>query len=438
VTAADSTNTPTDSETVTLVVNPPATFTLGAAPASQSVTQGQFVTYNVTVTAQSGYTGNGTFSVTGLPAGAQGLFSPGTYSNGNGPSQLTVTTDATTAPGTYPFTVTATDTTGAPVQTANLTLVVNAAPAGGFSFSASPSTQPIAPNGSAFFNAIVTAEGSYAGSGTFSVTGLPAGTSGSFSPAGYSPGAGISILTITAGPNVAVGSYPLTITATDGTGTPSHSSSVMLVVNPPASLTVGASPSSQSVVQGQSTTFTATVTPQNGYEGSGSFSVTGLPSGAGGSFSGGYANGGGSSTLTVTTGASTPAGTYQLTITATDTTGAPVNSTNVSLTVTSAAQPDFALAATPGTMVVKRGKSDAYNVTVTPSGGFNETVSLSVTGLPPSSTASFSPGFLNGGGTSTLTITTENPATPKGTFTLTITAQSASKTRSTTVTLKVQ
>jgi hypothetical protein len=110
ITAADTSNTPTDSEVVTLVVNPPATFTLGAAPASQSVTQGQFVTYNVTLTAQNGYTGGGT-SLPRSAAGAQAFFSPDTYSNGNGSSQLTVATDASTVPGTYPFTVTATDTT---------------------------------------------------------------------------------------------------------------------------------------------------------------------------------------------------------------------------------------------------------------------------------------------------------------------------------------
>ena len=439
ITAKDTSNTPADSEVVTLVVNPPATFTLGATPASRTVTQGQFVSYDVTVTAQGGYAGNGTFSVTGLPTGAQGLFSVDTYSNGNGSTQLTVGTDSSTPPGTYPFTVTATDTTGAPVQTANLTLVVNEAVPGGFSFSATPSTQPISPNGSAFFSAIVTAQDGYAGSGTFSATGFPSGTSGSFSPAGYSGGSGISTLTVTAGPSVAVGSYPLTITATDSTGTPQHSSTVMLVVNPPASFTVGASPSSSSVVQGQSTTFTASVTGQNGYEGSGNFSVTGLPANANGSFSpGGYANGSGQSTLTVTTSASTPAGTYSLIITATDSTGAPVSSTTVSLTVTPAAQPDFTLAATPGTLVLKRGRSDSYNVNVTPSGGFSDTVSLSVTGLPPSTSASFSPAFLNGGGTSTLTITTDNPATPKGTFTLTITALSGPRTRSITVTLKVQ
>ena len=44
------------------------------------------------------------------------------------------------------------------------------------------------------------------------------------------PGAGNSILTITAGSNVAVGSYPLTVTATDSTGAPIHSSTVTLKV----------------------------------------------------------------------------------------------------------------------------------------------------------------------------------------------------------------
>jgi uncharacterized membrane protein len=130
-------------------------------------------------------------------------------------------------------------------------------------------------------------------------------------------------------------------------------------------------------------------------------------------------------------------GTYPLTITATDANGTPVQQTNVSLTVTQAATADFALAATPGTVVVKRGKSGSYNVTVTPSGGFNETVSLSHSTLPASVTASFSPASLNGGGTSALTIAT-TAQTPKGTFTVTITATSGSLSRSTTVTLKIQ
>ena len=88
-------------------------------------------------------------------------------------------------------------------------------------------------------------------------------------------------MTITAGSAVAAGSYTLAIVATDSGGALQQSASVTLVVNGPAgSFTLGATPGSQTVTQGQGTSFSATVTPQNGYSGSGSYSVTGLPAGA--------------------------------------------------------------------------------------------------------------------------------------------------------------
>ena len=316
------------------------------------------------------------------------------------------------------------------------------APAPGVAVSVVPASQTVVAGEGTTYTATLASQNGYSGSGNYSVTGLPSGATGTFSPAGFTSGSGSTTLTVTTAAGTTPGTYPLTITAADASNSPSDSEVVTLVVNPPApagDFTLGALPSSRSIAPGQTTTFDATVTGQTGYSGSGTFTVTGLPAGAGGSFSpAGYSNGNGSSTLTVTTDATTPPGTYTLAIKAEDTNGTPVQSTNVSLTVTSVAQPDFSLSATPGTMVVKRGKSDSYNVTVTPSGGFNETVSLTVTGLPDAATASFTPLFLNGGGTSTLTITTANPGTPKGTFTLTITATSGPKTRSTTVTLKVQ
>jgi len=79
--------------------------------------------------------------------------------------------------------------------------------------------------------------------------------------------------------------------------------------------TITASPASQSVVAGGFTTYTATVAPVNGFTGSVTLSVLGLPSGATGSFSPNSITGGsGSSTLTVNTSGSTPSGTYTLTI----------------------------------------------------------------------------------------------------------------------------
>jgi len=48
--------------------------------------------------------------------------------------------------------------------------------------------------------------------------------------------------------------------------------------------TVAASPASQSVVQGSSTSYTVTVTPSGGFTGTVSFSVSGLPAGAAATF----------------------------------------------------------------------------------------------------------------------------------------------------------
>ena len=313
--------------------SPAPAVAVGVLPASNTITAGQFTDYTVTVAGQNGYSGSGSYSVTGLPGGAIALFSPEGFTGSSGSTTMTVATTEATPPGTYQLTVTAADTSGAPSDSEVVTLVVNPPSTPGFTLSASPSTQPIEANGQAFFSVIVTSQNGYSGNGTFTVSGLPAGVSGSFAPATYTGGSGNSTLTLTAGASVAAGSYPLSIIATDSSG-------------------------------------------------------------------------------------------------------APVQSTNVTLVVNQAASQDFTLTATPGTLVVKRGKSGSYNVAVTPSGGFNETVALSVTGVPASAGSSFNPSFLNGGGSSTLSITA-GTATPRGTFTLTITATSNSRTRSIQVTLKV-
>ncbi|HEX5070537.1 MAG TPA: hypothetical protein VFV78_10015 [Vicinamibacterales bacterium] len=208
---------------------------------------------------------------------------------------------------------------------------------------------------------------------------------------------------------------------------------------PSPSFVLGATPASRTVTQGESTTFDATVTPQNGYTGDGTFTVTGLPDNATGTFSpAGFTGGSGSSTLTVETAPNTPTGTYALNIVAKDSTGTPVQSTTVTLNVNAPVAQDFSISASPSNRVIKRGASGSYNVTIATTGGFDEPVTFSVSGLPSGTTSSFSPASITGNGSSTLTINTFTPSTPKGTYTLTIAGTSASKTRSTTVTLKVQ
>jgi hypothetical protein len=99
--------------------------------------------------------------------------------------------------------------------------------------------------------------------------------------------------------------------------------------------------------------------------------------------------------------------------------------------------PDFTIAATPASQTVTRPSSTSYTVTVGALNGFTGTVSLSVTGLPRNSTASFSPSSITGSGTSTLTVNTASN-TRTGTRTLTITGTSGALTHSTTVTIVVQ
>jgi len=101
-------------------------------------------------------------------------------------------------------------------------------------------------------------------------------------------------------------------------------------VNPDFSLS--ASPSTQSIVPGSSTTYTATVSALSGFTGNVSLSVSGLPSGATAVFSPSTVSGSGSSTLTVNTSGGTTPGSYPLTITGAS--GALSHTAGVTLNVT--------------------------------------------------------------------------------------------------------
>ena len=94
---------------------------------------------------------------------------------------------------------------------------------------------------------------------------------------------------------------------------------------------ISASPSSQSVTQGGSTTYTVTLTSLNGFNSPVSLSVAGLPSGY--TFNPSSLTPTGSSTLTVYTQTSTPTGTYPITISASG--GGKTHTAQVTLNVTS-------------------------------------------------------------------------------------------------------
>ena len=302
-----------------------------------------------------------------------------------------------------------------------------------FSVTASPASQSVTQGSGTSYTVTVTPSGGFTGSVNLTLSGLPAGATGTFNPNPLN--SGNSTLTITTSSTTPTGSFPLTITGTSGTTT--HTASVTLVVTAPpvGDFSITASPASQTVTAGSSTSYTATVTGSGGFSGVVTFSASGLPSGAGASFNPTSVTGSGSSTMTVTTSTSTPAGTYTLTITGTS--GSLVHSTMVTLVVNPAPNPDFSITDSPTSITVNRGTTGTSMVTVTGVNGFAGTVNLSVSGQGSRVTPTFNPTSITGSGSSTLSVFVGRRATP-GTRTLTITGTSGSLSHSTTLTLIIQ
>jgi uncharacterized membrane protein len=155
-----------------------------------------------------------------------------------------------------------------------------------------------------------------------------------------------------------------------------------------------------------------------------------LPSGATATFNPTTVTGSGSSTLSVNTSSSTPAGSYPLTITATS--GSLTHTAQVTMVVA-----DFSIAASPSSQTVSGGSRTTFTVSVTALGPFSAVVNFSVSGLPTRTSSSFTPTSVAGSGNTTLTISTK-PKTATGTYPLTIKATGGGLTHSTSASLAIK
>ena len=112
-------------------------------PASAGHDPGRQVSYDVSVTAVGNFAGDVSLSTTGLPAGAVAALDPATVTGGSGTARLTVSTDGSLAPGTYPFTVVG--TSGSLTHSVGATLVVSPPP--DFSIAVTPASRTVEPGG---------------------------------------------------------------------------------------------------------------------------------------------------------------------------------------------------------------------------------------------------------------------------------------------------
>jgi hypothetical protein len=106
------------------------TFWIGASPDPQTVVPGNNVNYIVTFVPTPDFVSNVTLSVSGLPTGASGNFSPAIVNNTTTNSTLTITTTSATPQGTYTLTMTGigNGVTNSDTMTLNISTVIAAAP----------------------------------------------------------------------------------------------------------------------------------------------------------------------------------------------------------------------------------------------------------------------------------------------------------------------
>jgi len=198
-------------------------FTLSAAPSSADTAAGGAASYTVSVSPVDGFTGDVSLTLGGLPESqASWSISPAQITGGSGSAQLTVSTAASIAPGTYPLTITG--TAGVVTHTTAVTLVVSARD---FALSVSPSSVTISRRQSARYLVSAPAVGGSVGKVSLTVAGLPAGTRAVFSPNPVRSPRG-SALTVKATSSARRGTYTLRITGTSGSLV--HQATAVLIV----------------------------------------------------------------------------------------------------------------------------------------------------------------------------------------------------------------
>jgi uncharacterized membrane protein len=331
--------------------------------------------------------------------------------------------------GNYTITVNAVG--GGIKQTATLALSITAQGKPDFSLSASPTLLSIV-QGTQGNSTITTAvSNGFNSSINLSATGMPSGISVNFNPSTIpAPGAGSSTMTITVSSNTPSGTYPITVTGNGG-GIQQNTAVTVMV----ASFTISASPTSLTVAQGNQGTSEITTTISGGFNYAINLSASGFPAGTTATFNPTTipAPGSGNSTMTFTVGNNTPQGTYPITVTGSG--GGLLQSVTITLTVTGSG--GFTLSATPPSLTLPP-NGRGYGAVYTRTNGFNNSISLSVSGVPFGVTISLNPPTIPapGVGNSTVNISVFFQARA-GVYPITFTATGGGIKQTATMTLTV-
>jgi kumamolisin len=309
-----------------------------------------------------------------------------------------------------------------------------------FALSASPTPVSVVVGNTGTSTITSTVSGGFSSAVALTASGAPTGVTVSFSPTSIaSPGSGTSTASFVVASNTTPGTYPITITGTGGGLTETTSVSLTVTAAATPAFTIAASPTTVSVVVGNSGTSSITTAVSGGFSSAIALSATGQPTGVTVGFSPTSiaAPGSGTSTVTFTVSSTATPGTYPITITGTG--GGITHTTPVSLTVSAAVTGTFTVSVSPTSGYLDQGQSGYATVTVAVSGGFSSAVSFSATGVPSGVTSSFSPASIAapGSGTVDFNLSVAKTATI-GTYPITITATGGGVTKTATLTFQIK
>ncbi|GII66073.1 zinc metalloprotease [Sphaerisporangium krabiense] len=195
-------------------------------------------------------------------------------------------------------------------------------------------------------------------------------------------------------------------------------------------------PTSATTEAGQAVTTNLSTTVTSGNAQSITLRASGLPAGTTATFTPATIQSGQTSSLRLATSASTPSGTYQITVTAD---GADVDKTaNFSLTVgtVNPGDNDYSATLDPASANVEAGQSATTTLRTQVTQGSAQSITLSASKLPAGVSVSFSPQSITAGGTSTVTISTTS-ATEADTYPITINLDGATVDRTASFNLTV-
>ncbi|MBO9521624.1 MAG: hypothetical protein J7518_08815 [Nocardioidaceae bacterium] len=272
----------------------------------------------------------------------------------------------------------------------------------GLTLSVDQTTVGVTVGANAVFAVSVSQPGSWVGPVSLAVTGAPVGAHVGITPNPLRLPGIPAIVTVFTGASTPVGSYLLTITATSGTYT--QSITVQLVVSLPTGFTMTMSPTSATVVDGESTTYDIDI-DRGLLSGPIALKVSGVPANATAKVSPSLSLLGSHASLKISTATNVVPGVYPITVKGSALLAS--GSATVYLIVVPQTYPDFPIAGSADRVLAPGSEAGAVNLAITNPFGATMTVTglgVTVTGTDKPGCAASNYAVTAYGGPATLTI----------------------------------